>query len=303
MELKIGDRCERSHKISEYRNVPAEEHRVSRAHEWFDLFDDEFDQAVFRQTPEQNRFDQHVGNDLLVDGGMFEVIGNEQIDGFLEGDGADRALSPDDQPVGDRRNGKFLFGPVSGICELRRTKASSSFLGKTIRRDGAGSSCLCHSIFGVTTYGTECGGRRGTRGFPSKLDLRTTLQFLSKTKTPAKREDRMALLNGGGEHMSMVETTTWIPICCVCQQVRDDRQNNDRSAGRNAVEKWTSLRSFLHVYRIARGAYNLTHTYCPDCMPVQLGLGRPKLEERLVQPRAKTRPAGLREQIISDQMT
>jgi hypothetical protein len=46
LELKIGDRCERSHKIREYRNVPAEEHRVLRAHEWFDLLDDECDQAT-----------------------------------------------------------------------------------------------------------------------------------------------------------------------------------------------------------------------------------------------------------------
>ncbi len=102
--------------------------------------------------------------------------------------------------------------------------------------------------------------------------------------------------------MTMVETTSWIPICCVCQQVRDDRQNNERSAG-NAVEKWTSLRSFLRLYRIARGAYNLTHTYCPDCMLIQLRLGRPQLGERPVQSRAEPRPVGLRGQIVSDQMT
>jgi hypothetical protein len=102
--------------------------------------------------------------------------------------------------------------------------------------------------------------------------------------------------------MSMAESTTWIPICCVCQQVRDDRQNNERFA-RHAVEKWTSLRSFLRLYRISQGAYNLTHTYCPHCMLVQLGLDGPKLDERLVQPRADTPPMGLRGQIISDQMT
>lgn len=76
---------------------------VLRAHEWFDLLDDEFDQAVFRQTSEQNRFDQHVGNDLVVDGDMFEVFGNEQIKSLLEGDGADRGLPPDDQPVAGQR--------------------------------------------------------------------------------------------------------------------------------------------------------------------------------------------------------
>lgn len=102
--------------------------------------------------------------------------------------------------------------------------------------------------------------------------------------------------------MSMVDTIMWIPICCVCQQVRDDRQNDERSAG-NAVEKWTSLRSFLRLYRIARGAYYLTHTYCPHCMPMQLGLGRPQLGENPMQSQAEPRPMGLRGQIISDQMT
>ena len=53
-----------------------------RAHEWFDLLDEDFDQAVFRQTPEQNRFDQQVGNDLIVDGDMFEMIGMSRLRAF-----------------------------------------------------------------------------------------------------------------------------------------------------------------------------------------------------------------------------
>jgi hypothetical protein len=65
--------------------------------------------------------------------------------------------------------------------------------------------------------------------------------------------------------MSMVETTTWIPICCVCHRVRDDLQSSARPA-RNGIGKWMSLTSFLRLYRIAQGAYNLTHTYCPHCM-------------------------------------
>lgn len=101
---------------------------------------------------------------------------------------------------------------------------------------------------------------------------------------------------------NIVQETTWIPMCCVCHQVRDDRQNNGLPA-RNAVEKWTSLRAFLRLYRIARGAYNLTHTYCPHCMLVQLGLDGPKVGERFMQPRADTPPMGLRGQITSDQMT
>jgi hypothetical protein len=110
----------------------------------------------------------------------------------------------------------------------------------------------------------------------------------------------MRLLKGKGEHMNMVEKTTWIPICCVCHQVRDDRQNGDRPT-RNDVEKWMSLRSFLHLYRITRGAYELTHTYCLRCLE-QLGFGRPKVGERLVQLRAEIPPVELRGHIVSDQM-
>jgi hypothetical protein len=101
--------------------------------------------------------------------------------------------------------------------------------------------------------------------------------------------------------MNMMAKTTWIPICCVCRQVRDDRQKGDRPT-RNDVEKWMSLGSFLRLYRIARSEYKLTHTYCLRCLE-QLGLGRPKLGERLVQLRAETPPVELRAHIVSDQMT
>ena len=79
-----------------------------RAHEWFDLSHNKLDQPVFRQTPEQNGFDQHVGNDLIVDDEMFEVIGNEQIQSLLERDGTDGGLPPNDQPVSDRWNGELF---------------------------------------------------------------------------------------------------------------------------------------------------------------------------------------------------
>ena len=81
---------------------------VGWTHEWFDLLNEEFDQAIFRQSSEQNRFDQHISNDVVVDGDMFEVIGNEQIKSLLEGDGADRGFSPDDQPVGDSGEWQIL---------------------------------------------------------------------------------------------------------------------------------------------------------------------------------------------------
>ena len=95
--------------------------------------------------------------------------------------------------------------------------------------------------------------------------------------------------------MGTVEKLAWIPICCVCHQVRDDRQSSQRST-RNGSEQWMTLRSFLRLYRIGRGAYTLTHTYCPHCMLLQLG---PELGERLVQLRAETIPAEVRGRMVS----
>ena len=70
--------------------------------------------------------------------------------------------------------------------------------------------------------------------------------------------------------------TTWIPICCVCHQVRDDRQSHDCPT-QNGFDAWMSLRSFLRHYCVTRGTYQLTHTYCLHCM------------ERLVARSATTR--------------
>jgi hypothetical protein len=95
--------------------------------------------------------------------------------------------------------------------------------------------------------------------------------------------------------MGTVEKLAWIPICCVCHQVRDDRQSSQRVT-RNGSEQWMTLKSFLRLYRIARGAYTLTHTYCPQCMLLQLG---PKLGEKLVHLRAETTPAEVRGRIVS----
>jgi hypothetical protein len=56
--------------FSGQRNLPIQldMENVLRAHEWFDLVDEEYDQAVYCQPPEQNRFNQHIGHDLVVDG-------------------------------------------------------------------------------------------------------------------------------------------------------------------------------------------------------------------------------------------
>lgn len=65
--------------------------------------------------------------------------------------------------------------------------------------------------------------------------------------------------------MTIVEEITWIPICCVCQQVRDDRHIDERSTC-NGLDTWMPLRIFLRLYCIPPGAYKLTHTYCERCM-------------------------------------
>ena len=96
--------------------------------------------------------------------------------------------------------------------------------------------------------------------------------------------DLIRPLEGREESMNVhrAVTTTWIPICCVCHQVRDDRQSHDCPA-RNGFDAWMSLRSFLRLYRVTRGTYQLTHTYCLHCMQ-QLGLDRPQPRKRLRQP-------------------
>lgn len=99
--------------------------------------------------------------------------------------------------------------------------------------------------------------------------------------------DLISPLKGGrgGMDIHRTITTTWIPICCVCHQVRDDRQGHDRPA-RNDFDAWMSLRSFLRRYHVVRGTYQLTHTYCLGCMG-QLGFDRPQGGKRLGQPRSK----------------
>ena len=77
------------------------------------MLQDELDQALLRQTSEPDRCDPHLGNDLIVDDDVFEVVGHEQVQSLLEGDGADLGVLFEDQPVGDRRNGNFFDSGLS----------------------------------------------------------------------------------------------------------------------------------------------------------------------------------------------
>jgi len=64
--------------------------------------------------------------------------------------------------------------------------------------------------------------------------------------------------------MNIADRVMFIPICCVCDRVRDDKQTSERTS--HGLERWMSLRSLLRLYRIPQDAYKLTHTYCPRCM-------------------------------------
>ena len=89
--------------------------------------------------------------------------------------------------------------------------------------------------------------------------------------------------------MNIVDKVVFIPICCVCEGVRDNSQG---------LEQWTSLSSFLRLYRIPQDAYNLTHTYCPRCMEY-LGFNRNKSEKRVGHPRGEATQEDIRQRIIS----
>ena len=87
--------------------------------------------------------------------------------------------------------------------------------------------------------------------------------------------------------MNIVEKVLFIPICCVCDQVRDDQQTSERPASQG-LEQWMSLKSFLRLYRIPQDAYRLTHTYCPRCME-HLGYDRKKSEQEPLQKEIRRR--------------
>ena len=50
-----------------------------------------------------------------------------------------------------------------------------------------------------------------------------------------------------------------IPICCVCNRVREQVQAIGKS------EHWGTLGVYLSSHHIASGEYHLTNTYCPAC--------------------------------------
>jgi hypothetical protein len=78
--------------------------------------------------------------------------------------------------------------------------------------------------------------------------------------------------------MNIVDKVVFIPICCVCDRVRDDQQTSGTPTSRG-LEQWTSLTSFLRLYRIPQDAYKLTHTYCSRCME-HLGFNQKKSDQR-----------------------
>lgn len=45
-------------------------------------------------------------------------------------------------------------------------------------------------------------------------------------------------------NMNVVEKTTWIPICCICHQVK-----SNELPSQNGFEKWMSLRSLVSSTR------------------------------------------------------
>ena len=77
--------------------------------------------------------------------------------------------------------------------------------------------------------------------------------------------------------MNIVEKVLFIPICCVCDQVRDDQQTSERPTG-SGLEQWMPLRSLLRLYHVPQDAYRLSHTYCPPCM-AHLGFNQKKSEQ------------------------
>ncbi|MGB5043232.1 MAG: hypothetical protein WBO67_19975 [Nitrospira sp.] len=54
-------------------------------------------------------------------------------------------------------------------------------------------------------------------------------------------------------------TPRFIPICCGCNNVRDDSRRDEREPG------WGTLDAYLHTHHLTSGDYRLTHTYCPSC--------------------------------------
>jgi len=87
--------------------------------------------------------------------------------------------------------------------------------------------------------------------------------------------------------MNILDKITLIPICCVCNRVRDDQQSSQRPTNKGR-EQWMSLSAFLLLHRIAQDAYKLSQIYCPRCLEYieQLGFDQVELEKDPGQLRA-----------------
>lgn len=64
------------------------------------------------------------------------------------------------------------------------------------------------------------------------------------------------------------EARKFIPICCVCENVRGETQSP------GAEPEWGPLKAYLDTHHLTIGAYRLTHTYCPACAVQFTKLGR-----------------------------
>ena len=56
-----------------------------------------------------------------------------------------------------------------------------------------------------------------------------------------------------------MKTGIFIPICCVCNLVRNDKQHEEDT------EQWGTLTAYMQTHQLSTGEYHLTHTYCPSC--------------------------------------
>jgi hypothetical protein len=77
--------------------------------------------------------------------------------------------------------------------------------------------------------------------------------------------DFLQLTSTGGATMNAAIV---IPICCVCNRVREHLQPAAKQEG------WDTLEGFLRTHHISSGEYRLTHTYCPACAEQFSTLGR-----------------------------
>ncbi|HMU29852.1 MAG TPA: hypothetical protein PLY42_13350 [Nitrospira sp.] len=64
------------------------------------------------------------------------------------------------------------------------------------------------------------------------------------------------------------EMKKFIPICCVCENVRGE------TLSPGTEPEWGPLKTYLDTHHLTIGGYRLTHTYCPACAVQFTKLGR-----------------------------